>query len=402
MLKKYKLKAYLCTKIDRSRKFMVKGLKYTFLFALICSLFGAKSVQAETSKAGNHQEESAFKPGEFIMHHIADAHEIHFFTLNEGTPEEKHFSIYLPIIVKTDAGWEFFSSSHFYHNEKSIVTPKGHEHYYANPEHHMVMFHEKIYSSADGMLAVDAAGHPDHAKHHELFDLSITKSVFGFLLVGAITIFIFASVAKSYKKNAGKAPKGLQSFLEPLILFIRDEIAKPSIGHHYEKFTPFLLSTFFFIFLMNLLGLIPFLGGFNITGTLGVTAVLATVVFVVTSINGNGHYWGHIFWPPGVPGFVKVILIPIEILGLFIKPFVLMVRLTANITAGHIIILSFVSLIFIFGQNSAGAGYGIGVGSLAFMIFMNFIELLVAFLQAYVFTLLAALYFGSATEEVHH
>jgi F-type H+-transporting ATPase subunit a len=153
---------------------------------------------------------------------------------------------------------------------------------------------------------------------------------------------------------------------------------------------------------MNLLGLIPFLGGFNITGTLGVTAVLATVVFVVTSINGNGHYWGHIFWPPGVPGFVKVILIPIEILGIFIKPFVLMVRLTANITAGHIIILSFVSLIFIFGQNSAGAGYGIGVGSLAFMIFMNFIELLVAFLQAYVFTLLAALYFGSATEEVHH
>jgi F-type H+-transporting ATPase subunit a len=322
--------------------------------------------------------------------------------LNEGTSDEKHFSIYLPIIVKTEAGWELFSSSHFYHHENSIKTPKGHEHYYANPEHKMVMFHEKIYTSQDGTLKVDAEGHPDHAAHHEVLDLSITKSVFGFLMVGLITILIFVSVANSYKKNAGKAPKGLQSFLEPLILFIRDEVAKPSVGHHYEKFTPFLLSTFFFIFLMNLLGLIPFLGGFNITGTLGVTAVLATVVFIITTINGNGHYWGHILWPPGVPGFVKVILIPIEILGIFIKPFVLMVRITANITAGHIIILSFVSLIFIFGQTSAAAGYGIGVGSLAFMIFMNFIELLVAFLQAYVFTLLAALYFGSATEEVHH
>ena len=381
---------------------MFKGLKYTFLIALFAAFFGGNSAIAQAEKPAHAKEESSFKPGEFIMHHIADAHEIHFFTLNEGTPEEKHFSIYLPIIVKTDAGWEVFSSAHFYHNEKSVVTPKGHEHYYVNAENNMILFHEKIYSSSNGTLMVDAAGHPDHHAHSELFDMSITKSVFGFMMVGLITIIIFASVGKSYKKRAGHAPKGLQSLLEPLILFIRDEIAKPSIGHHYEKFTPFLLSTFFFIFLMNLLGLIPFLGAFNITGTLGITAVLATVVFVITSINGNGHYWGHIFWPPGVPMFVKVILIPIEILGIFIKPFVLMVRLTANITAGHIIILSFVSLIFIFGQTSAGAGYGIGVGSLAFMIFMNFIELLVAFLQAYVFTLLAALYFGSATEEVHH
>ncbi len=400
-VEKVRISLYLCTKFKRTRFFMFNGLKFTFLFALLGLVFGSIPAAAEPSNA--HQKESSnFKPGDFIMHHIADAHEIHFFTLNEGTADEKHFSIYLPIIVKTEAGWEVFSSSHFYHNENSINTPKGHEHYYANPEHKMVMFHEKIYTSQDGLLKINAEGHPDHDVHQEVLDLSITKSVFGFLMVGLITILIFVSVANSYKKNAGKAPKGLQSFLEPLILFIRDEVAKPSVGHHYEKFTPFLLSTFFFIFLMNLLGLIPFLGGFNITGTLGVTAVLATVVFIITTINGNGHYWGHILWPPGVPGFVKVILIPIEILGIFIKPFVLMVRITANITAGHIIILSFVSLIFIFGQTSAAAGYGIGVGSLAFMIFMNFIELLVAFLQAYVFTLLAALYFGSATEEVHH
>jgi F-type H+-transporting ATPase subunit a len=191
--------------------------------------------------------------------------------------------------------------------------------------------------------------------------------------------------------------------LEPFVLFIKDEVAIPALGKkRAKKFLPFMLTSFFFIWASNMLGLIPFLGGFNITGTLSITLVLATFVFILTTINGNAHYWGHIVWPPGVPVAIKFILVPIEFLSIFIKPAVLMIRLTANINAGHIIILAFTSLIFIFGEKSAVAGYGVGVFSTLFIVFMFFIELLVAFLQAYVFTLLAALYFGDATQEHHH
>jgi F-type H+-transporting ATPase subunit a len=195
----------------------------------------------------------------------------------------------------------------------------------------------------------------------------------------------------------------LTNVLEPLVIFVRDDIAVPSLGEKKaQKFLPFLLTVFFFILFANLLGLIPFIGGFNITGTVGITAVMATFVFLLTTLNGNKHYWGHLFWPPGVPVFVMPIIIPIEIIGMFLKPIVLMIRLTANITAGHIIILSFVSLVLIFGESSAAAGYGVGIFSTAFMIFMYCIELLVAFLQAFIFTLLAAIYFGEATHEAHH
>jgi F-type H+-transporting ATPase subunit a len=193
--------------------------------------------------------------------------------------------------------------------------------------------------------------------------------------------------------------------LEPLVIFIRDEIAKPAIGKHTDKYLPFLLTVFFFIFFSNLLGLVPFIGGFNITGTLGVTIVLATLVFLITNLTANRHYWGHVLWMPGVPAPIKMlILTPIEVISLFMKPTVLMIRLTANITAGHIIILAFTSLIFIFGKggDSPVAGMGIGVFSTAFMVFMYLLELLVAFLQAFVFTLLAALYFGDAKQEAHH
>ena len=186
-------------------------------------------------------------------------------------------------------------------------------------------------------------------------------------------------------------------------MFLRDELIIPSVGKkHAARFTPFLLTIFFFIWTANLLGLVPFLGGFNVTGTLSITLVLAGMVFIITTVNGNKHYWGHILWPPGVPLPIKLILVPIKLLSIFIKPAVLMVRLTANITAGHIIILSFVGLILMVGQISFGGGIAVAIGSVAFMIFMFFIELLVAFIQAYVFTLLTALYFGEATQEAHH
>ncbi len=235
-------------------------------------------------------------------------------------------------------------------------------------------------------------------------DLSITKSIFGMLMMMGLVLLLFGRAGRAYSKRKGQAPKGLQNALEPLVLFIRDEVAIPSIGKHKaDRYLPFLLTVFFFIFFSNLLGLIPFIGGFNITGTLGITLVLASLVFIITTVSGNKHYWGHILWPSGVPLPIKFILVPIEIASIFIKPAVLMIRLTANITAGHIIILSFTSLIFILGEQfGGGVGFGTGAFSTLFMIFMYLIEFLVAFLQAYVFTLLAALYFGEATHEAHH
>jgi F-type H+-transporting ATPase subunit a len=218
-----------------------------------------------------------------------------------------------------------------------------------------------------------------------------------------LMLWMFISVAKSAKRRQGKAPKGMQSWIEPLVVFVRDDIAKPSIGKKYERFMPFLLTVFFFIWINNLLGLIPiFPGGANVTGSISIALVLALFTLLTTFVIANKHYWRHVFAMPGVPIPVLIILTPIEILGLFLRPFVLMIRLFANITAGHIIALAFFSLIFIFGEMHAGLGLGVSVLSLVFTVFMGAMELLVAFLQAYVFTLLSAIYFGSAVEEGHH
>lgn len=369
------------------KSYKIKLLIQKSILVLI-GLLSLNSAKASSSEG----EEGKFKAGEMIMHHISDAHEIHIIG---------DFAIYLPVILNTDDGVKVFSSSHFYHNENNAVdsaTGKS-VHYYAHED--FVMVHEHIYYADEkGSISFDEMGKV--ANRAVTLDLSITKNVAGLFFTIAIMFLIFFTVSNGYKKRGVRAPKGIQSFIEPLILFIRDEVARPSIGKHADRFMPFLLTVFFFIWISNLLGLVPFLGGLNITGTLSITMVLAAFVFIIITIRGNKHYWMHILWPPDVPFAIKVILVPIEIAGIFIKPLVLMVRLTANITAGHIIILSFVSLIFIFGQQGAGLGYGVGVGATLFMIFMNFIELLVAFLQAYVFTLLAAIYFGSAIEEPHH
>jgi F-type H+-transporting ATPase subunit a len=237
----------------------------------------------------------------------------------------------------------------------------------------------------------------------KFYDLSITKNVASLFVCIALMLLVFISVARTYGKNKNAAPKGLQSWVEPIIVFVRDEVAKSSIGEkNYRKYMPFLLTVFFFILFSNLLGLIPIMpGGANVTGNIAVTMTLALITFIITSFSAKSNYWRHVFAMPGVPVWVLFLLTPIEILGVFLRPFVLMIRLFANILAGHIIALSFFSLIFIFGEMNQWIGLGVSVVSLLFTIFMTLLELLVAFLQAYVFTLLSAIYFGAAVEEHH-
>ena len=337
------------------------------LLMSVASIAGFASDHDQIVEEETGEEETVFNPGEMIMHHIADSHEWHLFNT-----ETFHATVPLPIIVYSaqKGGLSIFSSSKFAHNA----------HYNGYGIHH-----EHIY-------AVDAAGNED--KSIAVYDFSITKNVASLILSAVILITVFSLVAKGYVKNKGKAPSGVQSFFEPIVTYVRDEIAVKMIGPKYERFMPFLLTVFFFIWFNNLLGLLP--GGANLTGNIAVTLMLAIIVFVITLINSNGYYWKHILWTPGVPLPLRIIIMPIEIIGMITKPFSLMIRLFANITAGHIIILSFIGLIFLF-KNIYIAPLSVGFG-----LFMTFLELFVALIQAFVFTLLAAMYFGSAVEEHAH
>lgn len=339
----------------------------------------------EHATAEGQHEEEPFNAGKMIIHHILDAHEWHIADVGNV-----HITVPLPIILIDEGKVIAFMSSRFEHGHASY---KGYMLASEGP-------HEgKIVRVKEGTME-------ENEEASLPLDFSITKTVTGMFVSMILLILIFVSIARSYKKREGMSPKGLQSLLEPIIIFIRDDIARASIGEHkYERYMPFLLTVFFFIFFNNLLGLIPiFPGGANVTGNIAITMVLALFTFVITSFSGNKAYWKHVINAPGVPWWLKfpIPLMPIvEILGLFTKPFVLMVRLFANISAGHIIILGFMSLIFIFGNITPVAGYGASVISVIFAIFMSLLELLVAFIQAFVFTLLSALYFGMATEEHH-
>lgn len=347
---------------------------------------------ADTLKEGSSTSENVeakkegFNPGEMIIEHISDNHEWHIYG---------HTHLSLPVIVKTDKGFEMFSSGNFRNHETHEFQPYVGKNY--------------TYALKEGKIVVGEviAGQftENETATKTLLDVSITKNVVTLFIVVGLMMFIFLSVAKSYKKRVGQTTKGMQSVFEPLIIFVRDDIAKASIGKKYERYMPYLLTVFFFVWISNMLGLIPFFpGGANFTGNITITLSLAVITFIITLLSANKNYWRHIFAMPGVPIGVLVILTPIEIFGMFLKPMVLMIRLFANITAGHIIALSFYALIFIFakGGESTGAGLGVSVASVAFCVFMMFLELLVAFIQAYVFTLLSAIYFGSAVEEHHH
>ncbi|WP_026998950.1 F0F1 ATP synthase subunit A [Eisenibacter elegans] len=352
---------------------------------------------------GSSDEKKPFNAGDMIMHHIADSHEWHFATLGHT-----HISIPLPVILYSPSQGLIFFMSGAMHHATVVEAPKHEATEGAEDAHHtthnikMIKVGDKTVYFDDHehfSLGYDAKKHHlSHSAEHKVYDFSITKNVASMFISVALLMFVFLSVAAGYKKNAGKAPRGIQSFFEPIILFVRDDIAKTNIGEkHYERFTPYLLTIFFFIWFNNVLGLIP--GGANLTGNITITLLLALLTFFVTNFSAKKDYWMHILWTPGVPWWLKTVLpiMPIvELIGIFTKPFSLMIRLFANITAGHIIILSLFSLIFIF------ESLAVGVVSMLFAMFMNFLELFVALLQAYVFTLLTAMYFGSAVEEHHH
>jgi len=341
-------------------------LSSIYAFFLLAGLFPVAAFSQGKAADGNQKE---FNAKETILEHIGDSH---------SWPVIGETAIPLPVILYTDKGLDVFSSGKLM-PEGTIYTT---DHY--------------SYKLEGGNIeAVNAAGTVDKDASKKVFDFSITRNVACMFMSMIVLFIIFLSIASTYKKRVGKAPKGLQSFLEPLILFVRDDIAIPNIGVKYLRFMPLLLTIFFFILLNNLFGMIPFFpGGYNLTGNIAVTAVLSVIVFFVVNLNGNKHYWKHIFMPN--PWWLFPIMIPVEIVGIFSKPIALTIRLFANITAGHILILSLISLIFIFKT------LWVSPVSIVFVVFMDTIELLVAFLQAYIFTLLSALFIGMAIQEHHH
>jgi F-type H+-transporting ATPase subunit a len=358
------------------------------IIKLIVGLFLLMFISSGLTKASEagdstilRVEHKKFDAGSFIFDHIGDSHDWHITDIG-------HISIRIPlpvILYSKDKGVVAFWSTRFYHGNAEY---KG-----FRLETEGVNKGKIIQTLADGTEVIP-------------FDLSITKNVAALFFSAFLILVIFISLGNVYKKRGNKAPRGFQSLVEPVILFIRDEVARPSIGDkNYEKFMPFLLTVFFFIWINNMLGLVPLApGGANVTGNIAITLVLALCTFTITAINGSKQYWKHIINTPGVPIWLKipVPLLPlVETIGLFTKPFVLMVRLFANITAGHIITLGFLSLIFLFGEIQPFIGYGVSVVSVLFIMFMTLLELLIAFIQAYVFTFLSAIYFGMAIEEHH-
>ncbi len=373
------------------------------LFTANTSLFAAES----------ESPQEKFNPGPFIIDHVIDHYGWHI--TGEG---DKSITIPLPIILVEHWKPTCFMSSKL-----------GHEPHYKAFRGYTIGFTEETngkivklggkYANYTGLMHVIIEGEGiqpgDNAAAAKLidadatdaiYDISITKNVCSLFISIIILLCVFLSVAKRYKNHENEAPHGLQGLVEPLILYIRDEIAIPSLGEkRYEKYFPYLLTLFFFIFVNNLMGLIPiFPGGANVTGNIAITGVLAVITFFITSFSADKHYWKHLVNTPGVPWFLKfpIPLMPVvEIIGIFTKPFVLMVRLFANITAGHIIALGVIALIFIFGSMAPALGYGVSIVSLIFYVFMGLLEVIVAFIQAFVFTLLTALFTGMAMGEEH-
>lgn len=331
-----------------------KFFKKFLLTLLIC--FSSNFLVLSADKA----EGEDFNMGEMIMHHVLDDYQ---YEIMHG------LVIPLPVILYTEKnGLLIFSSSNLF-DDDHVPLEEGYNGF--------IYYHGKLKP-----IDQDAS----------YVDLSITKNVAFLILTATLMILVFLSVAKGYSKK-NSAPKGIQALFEPVIIFVRDDIVKPNIGENYEKYLPYMLTLFFFIFFGNVLGLMP--GAANLTGNIAVTLSLALFTFLITNFSGNKHYWKHIFWTPGIPIIMRVIILPIELIGVFSKPISLMIRLFAAITAGHIVLLSFIGLIFIF------QSYFVGVMSALFVVGLNLVELMVAGIQAYVFTMFSSVYIGLATEDGH-
>ena len=355
--------------------------KNKFIKILVLLLFVVtSSVHSQEFSEEHKPEEKSIKVEikEYINHHLLDSYDFSLYSYTNDAGEHVYVGAPLPVIL-WDGGLKVFSSSKFHHGE--TVAEAG-ENYYK-------VFHNKIYKTdAEGTITLDDHHHPTNVKP---LDFSFTKNIAVIFLVGLLMLFMFSRMAKSYQKN-NLMPTGIGRLLEPLVLYIRDDIAIPNIGKKkYQKYMSYLLTVFFFVWIINLLGLTPL--GVNVTNNIAVTLSLALITYFLTTFTANGNYWKHIFWMPGVPWPMKIILAPIELLGTIIKPFSLMIRLYANITAGHIVLMSIIGLMFIF-KNWIGSPLSFG---LAFA--LSLLELLVAALQAYIFTMLSALYFGMAVEE---
>ena len=336
--------------------FLTRFSRFFLVLTIVSGIIFSASAQADHE----HESSEDLNVSDLIIHHVLDDHVWHFA---DGAV------IYLPVIVySAEKGFDVFSSRNFYDDHHNIVPYDGY-----------TLDHNHIYLEGT---------------EKQVLDLSITKNVAMLFINATLLLLVFISVAGAYKKNRGRAPKGLQSFFEPVILFVRDEIAKPNIGHRYERYVPYLLTLFFFILFGNLLGLLP--GAGNLTGNIAVTMVLAIITFIITNVSGNRSYWGHIFWTPGLPLVLRPIIFLVELIGVFTKPISLMVRLFVAITAGHIVLLSLIALTFVFGS------IWVGFGSTIIVLFISLIEILVAAIQAYVFTLFSALYIGMATAEHEH
>lgn len=365
----------------------IKPIGKTLLTLLLfIPFFGILSAQEHQVESPKNTEE--FKIDEMILHHIGDTHNFHILDW-KGHP----VSVPLPIILWTNNGLVTFMSSEFHHDEegKVVIEKKGQK---------FTLFHNKIYYANDianeqgEFISLDDANHPINER---VLDFSITRNVFSMFISMLVLILLFGSVAKSYKKSDNNLPKGFGKFIEPIIIFVRDEIAIPNIGEkNYARYMPFLLTIFFFIWLNNIFGIIPFFPfGSNLSGNIAFTGALALVTFIITLFSSKKLYWSHMLWMPGVPVYMKIFLAPIELMGMFIKPIALMIRLFANITAGHVIVLALIGLIFILGT------IWVSPASILFTAFISIIEVLVIAIQAYIFTMLSALYFGQALEEEH-
>jgi F-type H+-transporting ATPase subunit a len=355
----------------------IKSMKslLAVVFSLIMLLF-SNNILAQEKPPGHAVSEEKFDPTKEIMGHVQDAYEFHFFSVGNF-----HATIHLPVILYSpQKGFSVFSSARF--------GEEGNEEY-------------------DGYRLVDGKKIVPVEEGVKVYDFSLTKNVVQMFIALTVLVLVMTGIAKKYRNGYGviSAPSGWQNALEPVITFVRDDVAKVNLGNRWSKYMPYLLTVFFFILINSLFGMLP--GSANVTGNIAFTMVLGLISLIVILLSTTSHFWKHIFWPPGVPFLVKVILVPVEVAGVFlIKPAALIIRLFANMVAGHIIILSFISLIFIFGAMNTIAGWGFSPVSILFTVFIYLIEILVAFIQAFIFTNLTAIFIGQGFEgsdhDVHH